>query len=215
MFTYKYVIHSKKTSVDKLLLEILSNLLKYFRKLKKLLKIFGQIYVILYICHMKHSKFINLDYQSLIDLFKIDKSKKLISTEVKIKGGVQKLDPIRAGFKSDFDELEEKLQKISLYLNENKEVFNQLDELVKDFEQHQVLMNPTIHVARTKDIKTEIEYFTAKTFFPLTNGKRKVIKIHLGRADNYNFDTQNKQAKRDAIIKMRQTISRRLREGSL
>jgi hypothetical protein len=164
---------------------------------------------------MKHSKFINLDYQSLIDLFKIDKSKKLISTEVKIKGGVQKLDPIRASFKSDFDELEEKLQKISLYLNENKEVFNQLDELVKDFEQHQVLMNPTIHVARTKDKKTEIEYFTAKTFFPLTGGKRKEVKIHLGRADNYNFDTQNNQAKRDAIIKMRQTIARRIREGSL
>ena len=164
---------------------------------------------------MKHSKFINLDYQSLIDLFKIDKSKKLISTEVKIKGGVQKLDRIRAGFKSDFDELEEKLQKISSYLNENKEVFNQLDELVKDFEQHQVLMNPTIHVARTKDKKTEIEYFTAKTFFPLTGGKRKEVKIHLGRADNYNFDTQNNQAKRDAIIKMRQTIARRIREGSL
>lgn len=100
-------------------------------------------------------------------------------------------------------------------MDENKEVFSRLDELVKDFEQHQVLMNPTIHVARTKDKKTEIEYFTAKTFFPLTGGKRKEVKIHLGRAENYNFDTQNKQAKIDAIIKMRQTISRRIREGSL
>ena len=164
---------------------------------------------------MKHSKFVNLDYKSLIDLFKIDKSKKLIETEVKIKRGVQKLDNLRAGFKSDFDELEDKLEKVLSYLDEKKEVFSQLDELVKDFEQHQVLMNPTIHVARTKDKKTEIEYFTAKTFFPLTGGKRKEVKIHLGRADNYNFDTQNKQAKRDATIKMRQTISRRIREGSL
>ena len=76
-------------------------------------------------------------------------------------------------------------------------------------------MIPTSHVARTKDKKTEIEYLTAKTFFPLTGGKRKEVKIHLGRADNYNFDTQNNQAKRDAIIKMRQTIARRIREGSL
>ena len=164
---------------------------------------------------MKHSKFVNLDYKSLIDLFKIDKSKKLIETEVKIKRGVKKLDHLRAGFKSDFDELEDKLEKVLSYLDEKKEVFSQLDELVKDFEQHQVLMNPTIHVARTKDKKTEIEYFTAKTFFPLTGGKRKEVKIHLGRADNYNYDTQNKQAKIDAIIKMRQTISRRIREGSL
>jgi len=164
---------------------------------------------------MKHSKFVNLDYKSLIDLFKIDKSKKFIETEVKMKDGVQKLDHLRAGSKSDFDELEDKLHKVLSYLDEKKEIFSQLDELVKDFEQHQVLMNPTIHVARTEDKKTEIEYFTAKTLFPLTGGKRKEVKIHLGRADNYNFDTQNKQAKRDATIKMRQTISRRIREGSL
>ena len=164
---------------------------------------------------MKHSKFINLDYQSLIDLFKIDKSKKLMETEVKMKGGIHKLDPLKAGSKSDFKELEDKLQKVLSYLDENKEVFSRLDELVKDFEQHQVLMDPTIHVARTKDKKTEIEYFTAKTFFPLTGGKRKEVKIHLGRADNYNYDTQNKRAKRDAVVKMRQTIARRLREGSL
>ena len=164
---------------------------------------------------MKHSKFVNLDHKSLIDLFKIHKSKRLIQTEVKMKGGIIKLDHLRAGSQSDYDELEVKLQKVLSYLEENKAVFSQLDELVKDFEQHQVLMDPTIHVARTKDRKTEIEYFTAKTFFPLTGGKRKEIKIHLGRADNYNFDTQNKQAKIDAIIKMRQTISRRIREGSL
>ena len=164
---------------------------------------------------MKHSKFVNLDYKSLIDLFKINRSKKLMETEVKMKGGIHKLDPLKAGSKSDFYELEDKLQKVLSYLDENKEVFNQLDELVKDLEQHQVLMNPTIHVARTKDKKTEIEYFTAKTFFPLTGGKRKEVKIHLGRADNYNYDTQNKRAKRDAVVKMRQTIARRLREGSL
>ena len=164
---------------------------------------------------MKHSKFVNLDYKSLIDLFKINRSKKLMETEVKMKGGIHKLDPLKAGSKSDFDELEDKLEKVLSYLDEKKEVFSQLDELVKDFEQHQVLMNPTIHVARTKDRKTEIEYFTAKTFFPLTGGKRKEVKIHLGRADNYNYDTQNKRAKRDAVVKMRQTIARRLREGSL
>ena len=103
---------------------------------------------------MKHSKFINLDYQSLTDLFKINKSKKLTKIEVKMKDDVQKkwiiLD---SGFKSDFDELEDKLQKVLSYLDENKEVFSRLDELVKDFEQHQVLMNPTIHVARTKGQK--------------------------------------------------------------
>jgi hypothetical protein len=49
----------------------------------------------------------------------------------------------------------------------------------------------------------------------LINKEDNIPTIHLGRADNYNFDTQNKRAKRDAVVKMRQTIARRLREGSL
>ena len=58
---------------------------------------------------MKHSKFINLDYQSLTDLFKINKSKKLTKIEVKMKDDVKKNDHLNSGFKSDFDELEDKL----------------------------------------------------------------------------------------------------------
>ena len=47
-----------------------------------------------------------------------------------MKDDVKKNDHLNSGYKSDFDELEEKLQKISSYLNENKEVFNQLDEFL-------------------------------------------------------------------------------------
>ena len=61
----------------------------------------------------------------------------------------------------------------------------------------------------------QMTYLLKKFKNPKQGGKRKEVKIHLGRAENYNFDTQNKQAKIDAIIKMRQTISRRIREGSL
>jgi uncharacterized protein YigA (DUF484 family) len=114
---------------------------------------------------MKHSKFVNLDYQSLTDLFKINKSKKLTKIEVKMKDDVKKMIILIQVLKSDFDELEDKLQKVLSYLDENKEVFSRLDELVKDFEQHQVLMNPTIHVARTKDKKLKLNISQLRHFF--------------------------------------------------
>ena len=64
-------------------------------------------------------------------------------------------------------------------------------------------------------MKTEIEYFTAKTFWPLRGGKKKEVKIYLGKASDYDNDTQSKKAKKEATSKMTQTISRRLKEGSL
>lgn len=105
--------------------------------------------------------------------------------------------------------------KVLEVLKENKEALLAVEKATLEYVQWMVLTNPTIYVARTKDIKTDIEYFTAKTRWPLLGGKSKEIKIHLGKASNYNNDTQSGRAKKEAIFKMRQTISRRIREGSL
>ena len=50
---------------------------------------------------MKHSKFVNLDYQSLTDLFKINKSKKLTKIEVKMKDDVKKNDHLNSCIQID------------------------------------------------------------------------------------------------------------------
>lgn len=163
---------------------------------------------------MKHSKFVNISYDDLVDLFTIVEKNLPTSVEVKLKDSNHTIRDIDIK-KSDIFELEEKRNKILKYLNENKDVFNGLDDLITEYEQHKTLLDPTIHIGRTKDSRTKIPYFTAKTFFPLIRGRRKEIKIHLGRAENYDFDTKSEVAKTEAKVKMIQTIARRIREGSL
>ena len=166
---------------------------------------------------MKHSKFINLSHKYLVDLFsKVDKPIGNFN-EFKAYGSVGSGMPITAAqTRIDLDDLDKMRKKILQFLDANKAVFDQLDQLVTDYEQHRVLLNPTVHIARTKDTQNDdIEYFKAKTFFPYPNGVRKEIKVHLGRAENYGNNTKSTKAKEEALWKMRQTLARRIREGSL
>lgn len=128
-----------------------------------------------------------------------------------------KLKPKKIELDDNFLSLDlfNKSMEVLEVLKENKEALLAVEKATLEYVQLMVLTSPIIYVARTKDIKTDIEYFTAKTLWPLLGGKSKEIKIHLGKASNYNNDTKSEIAKKEAILKMRQTISRRIREGSL
>jgi len=118
--------------------------------------------------------------------------------------------------KHNDDILNKKEQEILQFMENHKVVLDHLDKLKTEYEQRRVVLNPTVYVARTKDsINPDIEYFKAKTFFPYPNGVKKEVKIHLGRAENYGRNTRNPQAKKDAIKKMKETLTRRITEGSL
>lgn len=110
---------------------------------------------------------------------------------------------------------EEKLQKVLETLSKFRVELEELEEKMLDFVQFQVLNNPPVYIARTRDIKTDKEYFTGKTFFPVKGGKKKEVKIYVGKAEDFNNDTRNKNALNIARIKMRDTLMRRLEEGSL
>lgn len=110
---------------------------------------------------------------------------------------------------------EEKQKKVMQLLTKYKNEIDEIEDAMLEFVQFQILMDPQITIARTKDIKTGIEYFTAKTFFPLKGGKKKEVKIYIGKSKEFGNDTKNKHALDAAYLKMRQTLSRRLREGSL
>lgn len=166
---------------------------------------------------MKHSKFVDLSHKYLVELFSKEDKQSGKSQEFKAYGRIGAGKPVPAAqTRTDLDELNKKKQAILQFLDSNKEVFDQLDQLVTDYEQHKVLLNPTVHIAQTKDVKNkDITYFKAKTFFPYTNGERREVKIHLGRAENYGGKTESPQAKREAVQKMKETLARRIREGSL
>ena len=45
--------------------------------------------------------------------------------------------------------------------------------------------------------------------------KKKEVKIYLGKASDFGNDTQSEKAKEIALIKMRQTLARRIRAGEI
>lgn len=107
---------------------------------------------------------------------------------------------------------EEKQKKVLELLSKYKTELDEIEGAMLDFVQYQVVQNPQVYVARTRDVKTDIEYFTAKTFFPLEGGRRKEVKVYVGKAKDYNNDTKSMKAQDWARIKMKQTLNRRFEE---
>jgi hypothetical protein len=98
------------------------------------------------------------------------------------------------------------LRMISLFPN----TFDvDVEKKMVDYVQEMIIRNPRIYVARTKDVKTQIEYFTAKTKWPVMGGKTIEVKIHLGRAADFGYDTKNINARTLAFNKMKETLRRR------
>lgn len=110
---------------------------------------------------------------------------------------------------------EEKQKKVMEVLSKFKKELGEIEDVMLDFVQYQVIHNPQVYIARTRDIKTDIEYFTPKTFFPLKGGKKKEVKIYVGKAKDFNNDTRSKQSLNWARVKMGRTLIRRMNEESL
>ena len=85
----------------------------------------------------------------------------------------------------------------------------ELQEAYIDYQQEWIISEPIVYVARTKDKKNDHEYFTAKTFWPTKDGKRKEVKIYLGKAEEFKNDTMSVRAREYAKKKMSETLRRR------
>jgi hypothetical protein len=111
--------------------------------------------------------------------------------------------------------VEQKREELLDCLEKNKEVIDEIEEKILDFIKHSIARYPDVYVARTKNKENDQEYFTAKTFIPQKGGKRKEVKVYVGKAEDYLYDTKNLQAKRDAFDKMKKTLIRRIDEGTV
>jgi hypothetical protein len=107
------------------------------------------------------------------------------------------------------------VEKINHIIYKHEKALDEIGDVVLEYEQLAEMINPTVYIARTTDVKTGIEYFTAKSFWPIKDFKKKVVKIYLGKASQYDNDTKSLKAKSDAIEKMRQTLARRVRAGEI
>ena len=95
-------------------------------------------------------------------------------------------------------------------LKKNKSVLDEIEDATIKFLTASIMENPPVYIARTRDKKTDIEYFIAKTFIPLKGGKKKEVKVYLGKASDFENDTMNNMAR----VKGKSLLIRALKEKS-
>lgn len=91
--------------------------------------------------------------------------------------------------------LKNHLSTLLKLLDKHKSALDDIEDATLNFLVAAIRENPPVYIARTKDIKTDIEYFIAKTFIPFKGGKKKEVKVYLGKASDFNNDTKNSTAK--------------------
>lgn len=82
-------------------------------------------------------------------------------------------------------ELREMREKVIETLGKNKEYLLEIEKAMLDYVQALTVHNPSVYLAKTKDIKTDRQYLTAKIFWPLMGGKKKEVRIYLGKPDDF------------------------------
>ena len=65
--------------------------------------------------------------------------------------------------------------------------------------------SPSVYLAYVKDAKTDLEYLTAKTFWPLMDGKKKEIRIYIGSKKDFP-DHKNLKVQMMAKQKMKEHL---------
>jgi len=93
------------------------------------------------------------------------------------------------------ENLKEDLIHLIEVLVQYREVLNEIEDATLKFIQKSIAIRPPVYISRSIDSKTEKEYFHAKTFLPQKGGKKKEIKVYLGKASDFNHNTRNPEAK--------------------
>lgn len=110
-------------------------------------------------------------------------------------------------------DLELSILRILNTLNKHKEALDEIEESVLDFIHKSIRRNPPVYIAKTRDVKTDKVYFTAKTFIPIAGGGKKEVKVYLGNADNFDNDTKSAKAKSLAVKLIREAIEEKSKSG--
>jgi hypothetical protein len=100
--------------------------------------------------------------------------------------------------------------EIYQFMNDNYNTIDEVkkfcDEVVRK-KQHEMLSNPKVYVAKTKDPKTNIYYLNCKLFFPIGISKTKEVKVYIGKLSDFPKGCNDTSAKRIGKEKMRKKLS--------
>jgi hypothetical protein len=176
----------------------------YFGKKVKIK--FGIIYVIHYLC-LRFLKFQIMSKEIKSNILDYASINKISANEKSITPPTLSFEELISAYTSDLKfkpaslqgalnpVLKNDLNRVIYVLNKHKNVLSEIEDEILNFLQKSIHLKPPVYVARTKDPKTEIEYFNAKTFVPVKGGGKKEIKVYLGKAIDFDNDTKSIKAK--------------------
>lgn len=114
-------------------------------------------------------------------------------------------------------EMKEARKEVLEVLEKNKKEMLEIEEKMVKYMQLHTLENPPVYLAKIKDTRNtekETTTLTAKTFWPLMHGKRKEIRIYIGKATDYP-DHKLGHVKISAKQKMKEHLLERYNNGEL
>lgn len=110
---------------------------------------------------------------------------------------------------SENKQLKEARNKVLEVMEQNKEVVKNIELAMVIYNQLFTAKYPPVYLAYLKDTKTDLEYLTAKTFWPLMDGKKKEIRIYIGSKKEFP-DHNNQKVRWIAAQKMREHLKSKL-----
>jgi len=106
-------------------------------------------------------------------------------------------------------QLKEARHNVLEILEKNKDVVKNIELAMVIYNQLYTAESPSIYLAYLKDAKTDLEYLTAKTFWPMMDGKKKEIRIYIGSKKEFP-DHKNGKVRWIAVQKMREHLKSKL-----
>lgn len=115
------------------------------------------------------------------------------------------------------DEMKAARKEIQSSLEKHKQSILEVEEKMVKYGQLDTLKDPPIYLAMIRDTRNkeaETLTLTAKTFWPLMNGKRKEIRIYIGKESEYP-DYKKDYVAKIAKQKMKDHLLERYNNGEL
>lgn len=96
----------------------------------------------------------------------------------------------------------------------NEEIKKHCDDIIRK-KQHEMMLNPKVYIAKTKDPKTDLYYLNCKIFLPIGINKTKEVKVYIGKMSDYPNGCNDVNAKRIGEQKMREKLKKMLTTGEI
>lgn len=94
----------------------------------------------------------------------------------------------------------------------NDEIKKHCDDIIKK-KQHEMMLNPKVYIAKTKDPKTDLYYLNCKLFLPIGINKTKEVKVYIGKMSDFPKGTNDPIAKKLGTQKMREKLKEMVQVG--